>query len=156
MEPYLDKRRTKMTEIVRLKQVKMDSEYSSFQARGSIETVPFIQDLIGDDSQEALVALFLDIKNKVTSFSVVFRGLTSSSNFNSKQIMQRALISNASRIIIAHNHPSGEPYPSEQDRNATRQVAQAGTLLGVKLLDSLIVTKDDYYSFQEEHEMFNN
>lgn len=151
MEAYLDKRRTKMTEIIRLKQVEMESEYSRFQVRGSAEVVPFIQELIGDDSQEALVALFLDIKNKVSAFSIVFRGETRRCIFNPKQIMQRALLTNSSRVILAHNHPAGSLNPSLQDEDAVRKVKAAGELMDIQVIDNMIITKDGYYSFAENN-----
>jgi DNA repair protein RadC len=52
-------------------------------------------------------------------------------------------------VIIAHNHPSGDPTPSEEDKRVTQQIAQAAATLGMKLLDHIIVAKRGYYSFQE-------
>ncbi|MNR20999.1 hypothetical protein D3C85_1378730 [compost metagenome] len=61
-----------------------------------------------------------------------------------------ALKSNATGLIVSHNHPSGRTEPSEPDRYITRKIAQAGLLLDIKLLDHLIITSESYYSFADQ------
>lgn len=149
MEQLLESKQDKIVEIVRLKQIKMESEYSNFQLRSTADVVPFIQELIGDDSQEALVEIFLNIRNKVTAFSVVFRGKTDRSLCSPKQVVQRALLTNSMRIILAHNHPAGSLEPSLPDKNSVNQMSSACELMDIELLDNFIITTDGYYSFLE-------
>lgn len=149
MEQLLESKQDKIIEIVRLKQLKMESEYSSFQVRSSTDIVPFAQELIGDDSQEALVALFLDTRNNVTAFSVVFRGITNRALCGPKQILQRALLTNSTGIILAHNHPAGSLFPSLADKTSGYKIAAACKMMDIKLEDNIIITPDGYYSFAE-------
>ncbi|HKX24520.1 MAG TPA: JAB domain-containing protein, partial [Candidatus Saccharimonadales bacterium] len=62
-----------------------------------------------------------------------------------------AIVDRAACIIVAHNHPSGEPAPSQKDTSLTQQLAAAGQLLGIPLRDHVIVTKTDHYSFRQHH-----
>ncbi len=65
-------------------------------------------------------------------------------------MFKSAILSNASNIILAHNHPSGNPEPSRQDMDMTKRLAEAGRLLGIEVLDHVIVSDDRYFSFREE------
>lgn len=70
-----------------------------------------------------------------------------------RDILKPVLLSNGSRLLIAHNHPSGCPEPSNQDVLFTKRVKEAGELLGIELLDNLIVGEETYYSFKEENKI---
>ena len=81
---------------------------------------------------------------------MVHRGSLNQSIAHPRDIFQRALLSNAARIIVGHNHPSGNPQPSENDCLFTSRLKEGAELLGMPLLDHLIVGRDAYYSFCEE------
>ena len=70
-----------------------------------------------------------------------------------RDVFRPALIAGAAAIIIAHNHPSGNTTPSEQDRKFTREAVTAGKLLNIQVLDHLIITETDYYSFSYNGEI---
>lgn len=139
-----------VNEVVRLKQVVCESEMPMMNINSSFVLAQWLEQEIGNESQEVFIVFCLDIKNKVNSFSQVTRGTVNQSIAHPRDVFQRALLSNASRIIIAHNHPSGVVKPSNNDEETTKRIKQAGDLLGVQLLDHLIVTDDSYYSFREE------
>jgi DNA repair protein RadC len=77
----------------------------------------------------------------------VSEGGISGTYVDTKLIMQSAILSNASKIILAHNHPSGTLIPSVQDSMVTSRVKKAGEFLDIELLDHLIITPESYYSF---------
>jgi DNA repair protein RadC len=97
-------------------------------------------ELIGGEAQEHLLLLCLDVHNHISGVHTVHIGTTSSCVIKVADILRVALLANASSIILAHNHPSGDPTPSPEDILATKEVAAAGYLLDIKLLDHLVVT----------------
>ncbi len=96
--------------------------------------------LIGDQPQEHLLLLILDVHNIVVGVHTVHIGTTSQCVVHVGDILRVALLANASSIILAHNHPSGETIPSDADIKVTREIVAAGQLVGVQVLDHLIVT----------------
>lgn len=96
---------------------------------------------------EQLHALFLDRRHRAIAHRVVSQGSDAYTVVDPRQIFRLAVSLGAAALVIAHNHPSGDPTPSAQDREVTRRVAQAGRLLGVPLLDHLVCAGDRYVSF---------
>ena len=100
---------------------------------------------------EEFYILLLNKANKVLGYSKVSSGGISGTVVDPKVIFQTALKSNASSIILAHNHPSGNKQPSDADTRITKKCTGAGTLLDIAVLDHLIITPDDlYYSYADE------
>ena len=79
---------------------------------------------------------------------LVTMGLLNSSLVHPRETFRRAVIAGSAAIIIAHNHPSGEVDPSEEDIKITKVMFDAGNILGIHMLDHLIFTKDTFYSFK--------
>lgn len=99
--------------------------------------------------QEEFKVLLLNRNNTVLGVYSMSRGGVSGTVVDAKLVFSVALKCNASSIIIAHNHPSGNLSPSEVDKNLTQKLKQASQYLDIKLLDHLIITKDDFYSFSD-------
>lgn len=76
-------------------------------------------------------------------------GTVNASLAHPREIFSEAIKTNATSVILSHNHPSGDPEPSEEDVAITKQLVEAGKILGIEVTDHVIVTKDDYYSFKE-------
>ncbi len=114
----------------------------------SYQIALWLENEIGSFTQEHLVAVYLNTKNEVISFSIVHIGTIDQSIAYPRDIFQRALLVNAARIIIAHNHPSGSTKPSEADKLFTKRIIRAGELIGVEILDHIIVTDEDYCSLR--------
>lgn len=96
--------------------------------------------LIADEVQEVFCALLLNVRNQVTAYHEVTRGTLTSSLVHPREVFGPALrLGSCAAIIVAHNHPSGDPEPSLEDMEVTRRLRDAGKLLGVPLLDHLIV-----------------
>jgi len=99
---------------------------------------------------EEFVLLCLNRANKVLGYSHICTGGISGCLVDPKVIFQVALKANAVNIILCHSHPSGNKHPSESDRRLTKKVKSAAKLLDVAVLDHIILTADDYFSFADE------
>jgi len=105
-----------------------------------------------DDDQEHLILLVLNVANNVIGFKLIASGAQDSTLVDAKVIFRNALLLGARNIIIAHNHPSGNLNPSEQDLQVTMMLAASGRLLDLPLLDHIIVTAErGYPSLAETH-----
>lgn len=100
-------------------------------------------------TKEQFVAVMLNSKNKVIATEVISEGTLTGSLVHAREVFTPALLHHAAAVIVAHNHPSGDPQPSDEDRQVTRMLAEAGKTLGIPLLDHLIIGDGAYYSFQE-------
>ena len=99
--------------------------------------------------QEDLRVVLLDTRNQVLRVETVYRGSLNTSVVRVGEIFRAAIKDNAAAIIVAHNHPSGDPAPSPEDVHVTRQIRQAGTLLDIELLDHIIIGHQRYVSLKE-------
>ena len=99
--------------------------------------------------QEELWVAALDTKNRVLNLAKVYRGNVNSVTIRSGELLRDAIRVNATAIILAHNHPSGDPTPSPEDIGITRNIRQAAGLLQIDLLDHLIVAPGRYVSLKE-------
>lgn len=98
--------------------------------------------MIGDRSQEHILAIMLGPENNVTNVAILGQGGTDSVGVTPATILRAVLATQCSAFILAHNHPSGNPRPSQDDIRTTRDIGAAAQLIGVPLLDHVIVTSD--------------
>ena len=109
--------------------------------------------VLADATVEQVLALHFDTKHTLIGIHIVSVGTLDASLVHPRDVFKAACLSNASALIVAHNHPSGDPTPSGEDRALSDRLRQAGELLGVDLLDFVIVTDPAegfrYYSFKE-------
>jgi len=96
--------------------------------------------------QEHFVVLLLDSKNRVKKEETVFVGTLNSSTIHPREIFKSAIKESANSIIVAHNHPSGDPTPSEDDEELTKQLKKVGEMLNVRVLDHVIVGKGRFHT----------
>lgn len=102
-------------------------------------------------AEEVMYMLTLDVKLNITGTFLVSQGSLNTSIVHPREIFKRALLVNAACIIIAHNHPSGDPSPSKEDVDVTKRIRDAGELLGIELIDHLIIgSETEYVSFKEK------
>ncbi|HZM63576.1 MAG TPA: JAB domain-containing protein [Candidatus Saccharimonadales bacterium] len=109
--------------------------------------LPMLED-IASHRQEHLVCLSLDGGYRLITKRVVFIGTVDAVMTHPREVFSGAIADLAVGIVVAHNHPSGDPHPSKQDIMATQQLIAAGQILGVKLFDHIIVAGDEHYSFR--------
>ena len=111
----------------------------------------FIDDV---DYKEKFYALYLNRSNDVLGYSLISIGGISGTVVDPKIIFQIALKSNASSIILVHNHPSGNIKPSSADIDLTKKIYNAGKFLDIEIMDHLIITESKYYSFADEGTLY--
>lgn len=108
--------------------------------------LPLLSD-IADHRQEHFIVLSIDTGHRLITKRVVFIGTVSAVIAHPREVYAGAVADFAAGIVIAHNHPSGDPNPSKQDIATTQQLIAAGQILGVQLFDHVIVAGSRHYSF---------
>lgn len=104
-----------------------------------------------DFQQEHLVCLYLNTKNEVIKQETVFKGSLNQSVAHPREIFRSAVKYSAARLILAHNHPSGNPTPSESDIHFTQRMQECGKMMGIEVLDHIIIGAQVYISMREEN-----
>jgi len=100
-----------------------------------------------------VVALLLDTRHRVIGIHTVSIGTIRCSPLEPAEVLKAALLANAAVVIVAHNHPSGDPEPSAEDRAATKRLQEAGRIVGVELLDHLVIGDGRWVSLKERGDM---
>ena len=113
------------------------------------DTRRFVLAQLGGRRQEIFAALFLDARNRLLHYEEMFRGTIDGASVHPREVVRTALEVNAAALIVAHNHPSGEPEPSAADRAITERLRLAVDLVDVRLLDHLVVGDVNAVSFAE-------
>lgn len=116
---------------------------------GSSDAANFFKLLLQDLDREVVALLTLDHKKVPINVSVISMGTLNSTLVHPREVFKTAVLSNATSIILAHNHPSGNAEPSEQDLQVTQRIQEAGALLGIELIDHIVIGDDNYYSLRE-------
>lgn len=104
---------------------------------------------IRSEKKEHFVVFFLDVRNQEIKRETISVGTLTASLVHPREVFEPAVKHLAAQIIVAHNHPSGDPTPSESDREITKKLVDAGKLLGIEVLDHVIVTPEKFLSFKE-------
>ena len=105
--------------------------------------------LFSELDREQIAAATLDSKNRIIGLNVVHMGSLSASVAHPREIMKLAVLQNAAAVVVAHNHPSGDPQPSAEDRQGHTRLEAAANGLGIKYLDNLVIGEDFYYAFSD-------
>ncbi len=105
--------------------------------------------------QEQLRVILLDTRNTVLRIVTVYQGSLNSAPVRIAELFKPAIKENAAALIMAHNHPSGDPAPSKEDVHVTREVVRAGNLLGIQVLDHLVIGRGRFTSLKEKGLGFN-
>jgi DNA repair protein RadC len=116
----------------------------------SRDVYDLFQPLIGDIPHEEFWILYLNRSNKIIDRYKLSQGGVSGTVIDVRMILKDAVQKLASSLILCHNHPSGNLSPSEADRQITRKLKEAATLMDMQVLDHLIITDSGYFSFADE------
>ena len=108
-----------------------------------------LEGYFGDLSCEHFVAVLLNTKNLVIALTTVSIGSLNASIVSPRELFQRAILGNCASLILAHNHPSGDPTPSPEDIALTKRLVDAGKLLDIGILDHIIVGENCFVSLKE-------
>ncbi len=104
---------------------------------------------MGQLEQEHLRVLLLDTKHYVLASPTIYKGNVNSAVIRIAEVLRPAVRANATEMILAHNHPSGDPTPSQEDVQVTRRIAEAATMFDIKLLDHLVIGNQQFVSLKE-------
>ena len=105
--------------------------------------------LLADEMREVFYALLLDTKNRLVRKVRISEGSLGASLVHPREAFRPAIREAAASVLFLHNHPSGDPTPSTEDRRVTDRLKRAGELLGIPVLDHVVVGRDRYYSFAD-------
>ena len=109
----------------------------------------FLQLRLSTLEHEVFAVMFLDNRHRLIAFEELFRGTIDGAAVYSREVVKAALYQNAAAVILSHNHPSGDTSPSEADRRITARLREALGLIDVRVLDHIIVSATNTYSFAE-------
>ncbi|WP_124057568.1 RadC family protein [Vaginisenegalia massiliensis] len=165
----------KLASLVELQAIKGIGQAKAIELRAAIElgsriaqsTLPKLGQLTSTEEagqwllkemrdlhQEHLVVLFLNSKNEIIRKRTIFMGTVNSACAHPREIFKEAVKYPTARIIMAHNHPSGDTTPSGADLNFTERMIECGDLMGIEILDHLIIGDHSYRSLREEEGLF--
>ena len=145
--------------ILNLKVVKeKEVNYDSNWANKSIDAPEKVVDVainvleLHERAEESFYIFTLDVKNRINGIFEVSRGSLNASIVHPREVFKRALLQNANSIILLHNHPSGDPKPSQEDVDITNRLIESGDLLGIRVLDHIIIgDENNCISFKREN-----
>jgi DNA repair protein RadC len=127
-------------ELTKISRVTITSPADVVKAYGS---------LFKDQVRERFLVLWLNSTNRVTGFEIISEGILNSSLVHPREIFRGAIVATAAAVIIAHNHPSESAEPSAEDIQITKQVVEAGKIIGIPVHDHIIFAGDTYTSLAE-------
>jgi DNA repair protein RadC len=113
----------------------------------------YLQQSLEHRTRECFVVIMLDAKNKVITTEIIFEGSLTSTYVNPREVIVSILKHNAVSVMFAHNHPSGDPTPSMEDKTITQKLMQGCQFMGITVHEHIIVGNKTYYSFAENGDM---
>ncbi|WP_232319647.1 RadC family protein [Sporosarcina ureae] len=141
----------KRVDIVSVRLLKESSLlYKDRSIRSPQDGYNLFKQFLGELDREYFVIICLNVKNQPTAISVCHIGNLNSCIVSPREIMKTAILSNAASIILLHNHPSGHPKPSQEDIDVTRRLKDAGSIIGIDVLDHLVIGDESFVSLKEE------
>jgi DNA repair protein RadC len=133
---------------MRLARETVDAEYPKIEDSGDVAGL--LHRILDDSDREEFVVVALDAKNRVIGTCSVHTGTVCQAVVRAADVFKFAVLCNATAIIVAHNHPSGDTTPSPEDLKLTKHLAKAGEVMGIALLDHLIVGFREHRSLCRE------
>ena len=113
------------------------------------DAAQYFMKILRHETHEKFYVMLLNTKNRIIRVKQISEGSLTSSVVHPRSVFSAAITSNSAAILVAHNHPSGNPYPSTEDRNLTRALEEGCNLLGIPLLDHVVIGDGVWYSFKE-------
>jgi len=129
-----------------LKEQILDKPY----CKSSKEVFDYLYLSMRDLKKELFKVMFVNAQNQVIEVEDVFEGTLTASAVYPREIVEKAIKHNAASLIFAHNHPSGNPEPSDNDKQITRDLVFAGNIMQIKVLDHIIIGDNSYFSFADK------
>ena len=138
------------------KRVYYRKEKESIKLNSSDKIYNYFKDIFIDEKQEYFYAIYLDSKSKLIDYKLLFKGTINSSCVHPREVFKYAYLESAYSIVVIHNHPSGDPTPSNEDIKLTDVLFQIGKLNAIPVVDHIVFGDNKYYSFYEMMNKNNN
>ena len=131
------------------KRQNLEPELKDFNIKDPEGIVKAIRASIKDKVKEHFKLILLNPRNKIIGISTISIGTLNASLVHPREVFKDAIVHNTYSVVLAHNHPSGDSEPSEDDLTMTKRLIEAGKILGIEVLDHIIITKNGYFSFKD-------
>jgi len=118
--------------------------------KSSQEIFDYLYHSMRDLKKEIFKAIYLNSQNQIIDTADLFKGTINNSSISPREVIVTAIRNNAVSLVFAHNHPSGNPEPSRSDKELTRDLVYAGSIMQVRVLDHIIIGNNRYFSFAGE------
>lgn len=128
----------------------LEPELKDYDIKNPQSVVNAIRASIKDKAKEHFKLILLNTRNKIIDISTVSVGFLNTSIVHPREVFKDAIKHNAYSVVLAHNHPSGDTEPSEDDLTITKRLKEAGKILGIEVIDHIIISKNGYLSFKEK------
>ena len=113
----------------------------------------YLMSRLRHETHEKFMVMLLNTKNRIMSVKQIAEGSLTSAVVHPREVFAPAVTAHAAAILVAHNHPSGDPYPSTEDRKLTQALNEAGSILGIPVIDHVVIGDNRYYSFKEHGDL---
>ena len=128
----------------------LEPEMINFDIKSPESVVRAIRASIKDKAKEHFKLILLNPRNKIIRISTISIGTLNASLVHPREVFKDAIVHSAASVVLAHNHPSGDPDPSEDDLKITRKLVESGKILGIEVMDHIIIAKNGFFSFKEK------
>jgi DNA repair protein RadC len=132
------------------KREELEPELKNFNIKDPESVVKAIRASIKDKAKEHFKLILLNPRNKIIRISTISIGTLNASLVHPREVFKDAIVHSAASVVLAHNHPSGDPDPSEDDLKITRKLVESGKILGIEVLDHIIIAKNGFKSLANE------
>jgi DNA repair protein RadC len=129
----------------------LEPELKDFDIKDPQSVVKAIRASIKDKAKEHFKLILLNARNKIIGISTISIGSLNASIVHPREVFKDAIMHGAYSVVLAHNHPSGDSEPSEDDLMITKRLVEAGKILDIKVTDHIIITKNGYFGFKEKN-----
>jgi DNA repair protein RadC len=126
-----------------------ESPEERWQIRAPGDAAHILMPILSHKEQEHFAILYLDTRNRVTAREILYKGSLNTSLVRTSEVFRGAVRRNCAAVVVAHNHPSGDPNPSPEDVSLTRRLVDAGKLLEIDVLDHIVIGDNRYVSLRE-------
>src|SRR5699024_9573463 len=117
--------------------------------KSPLDVVDYLMEEMKYDMEENFNIVLLNTKNRVISVENITKGIVNASLVHPREVFKVAIRKSSTSIILAHNHPSGDPTPSREDKAITQKLVESGNIIGIQILDHIIIGDGSYLSFKE-------
>ena len=121
-----------------------------FDIKNPEAVVKAIRTSVKDKAKEHFKLILLNTRNRIIGLSTISIGTLTTSLVHPREVFKDAIVHSAASVVLAHNHPSGDPEPSEDDLKITKKLVESGKILGIEVIDHIIIGKNNFHSFREK------